>query len=239
MNIRRDAKTQAALEPIKRLYMLGVKGDADAVQEAGRRLEALRSADPDLPLAKAYHGGVKILTARDRKKPMEKLRLSREGLKLLDEAVAAAPNDTDVRIIRGRCAYQLPEKYFARAATAIEDYNFILKEYRRGALQIKREEIETMQFELGDAYRRIGKFSEAAAVWKKLLESTADPVLRERIAGQLPDVQGKPNLAEPPQNTSAALLLVSAAVRKSESLVAEWMRRSMKEQQKKRRKKKK
>ncbi|MBA9028644.1 hypothetical protein [Peribacillus huizhouensis] len=40
----------------------------------------------------------------------------------LDKAVAAAPHDSRFQYLRGSSAYRLPEKYFQRTWTVIEDY---------------------------------------------------------------------------------------------------------------------
>src|SRR5690606_3279331 len=118
-----DQEFTVSLDHVAQLYKQGVAGSTTAVQEAHRLLERLRREHRGHPLMDAYHGAVMILIARDRTKPLEKLRWSKAGLKLLDSAASAAPGDAMIRLLRGKAAYKLPEKHFHRTRTAIEDYN--------------------------------------------------------------------------------------------------------------------
>jgi hypothetical protein len=114
------------LEQVIPLHKDAMKGNKKAVQDMHQLLKRVRSDYPGHPLADAYHGITMLLFARDKTTPLDKLRWSKAGLKLLDGAVSAAPQDGRIRLLRGRTVYRLPEKYFHRAHTVIEDYTFLI-----------------------------------------------------------------------------------------------------------------
>ncbi|MFC5529813.1 tetratricopeptide repeat protein [Cohnella yongneupensis] len=201
------------LDKIKSLYIEGAKGSATAVQEANQLSERLRLDYPDNPHVKAYHGSIMILIARDKKNPLEKLRWSKNGLKLLDKAVAAAPNDSQVRYLRGRSAFKLPEKHFQRTKTAIEDYSFLIDQelHQEGRLGAMGIDYSKLTYELGEAYSRIGRNEDAAKVWTKLEQQTEDLELRQLLREQLQSLEGKPAVEQIQANTGFVSILIGIA----------------------------
>jgi tetratricopeptide (TPR) repeat protein len=182
------------LDKIKSLYKEGAKGNVTTVQEANQLLEQLRLDYPDHPLAEAYHGSIMLLIARDKTNPLERLKWAKNGLNLLDKAVAAAPHDSRIRYLRGRSAYRLPEKYFQRTRTVIEDYSFLsdqelVEESHLGTMGI---DYSKLTYELGEAYCRIGLNEDAARCWTKLEQQTQDPEFRQLIKQKLQSLEGKP-----------------------------------------------
>ena len=163
------------------LHDLGVKGDQEAVQKARRMFEEIWSENPDHHLAEAYLGSATALLGRDHPNLDEKFRLAVEGLKLLDSAVSKDENNVEIRILRGHVCFNLPEMYFHRLATAVEDFEFLISGYRRNKRVFSKEfYLETM-FNLGSAYKQLGRSEEAEAVWKKLLFQTRDPKYLNRL----------------------------------------------------------
>jgi len=163
------------------LHDLGVKGDQEAVQKARRMFEEIWSENPDHHLAEAYLGSATALLGRDHPNLDEKFRLAVEGLKLLDSAVSKDENNVEIRILRGHVCFNLPEMYFHRLATAVEDFEFLISGYRRNKRVFSKEfYLETM-FNLGSAYKQLGRSEEAEAVWKKLLFRTRDPKYLNRL----------------------------------------------------------
>jgi hypothetical protein len=143
------------------LYEQSIAGNKQAAREANVLLESLRSKYPGRPLADAYHGGIMIFMARDKRSDLQKLRYARKGLKLLDGAVAAAPQDLAIRLIRGKAAYNLPQKQFRRTATAIEDYELLLRHEAELSKFMSPEGVIQLKNELGEAYRNVDRDQEA------------------------------------------------------------------------------
>lgn len=225
------------LDQAIQLQKEGVEGNVTAVQEANRLLEQLRLDHPGHPLTDAYHGSVMILIARDKSKPLEKLRWSKRGLKLLDGAVAAAPNDDMIRILRGKAAYNLPEKYFHRTQTAIDDYVFLIDREMRQAGTLEEEEYLQLIYELGEAYYRIGRNKDAANSWRRLEEQTEDPKYQQLAKQKLESVKGKPSYEnkQTTANYGLSTLIGNAASATGNSLL-KWAKHEEKKNKKKKKK---
>lgn len=228
------------LNQIIRLHTEGVAGSAASVQEANQLLEQLRRDFPGNPLADAYHGSIMILIARDKTKSFDKLKWCKNGLRLLDSAVAAAPQDTMVRLLRGKAAFQLPEKYFKRTPTAIEDYTFLIDhELREGGI-LRTEEYSQLIYELGEAYYNIGRNREASMCWKQLQTREITPEMEQRVNQKLKLVEGKPAFEKKHSNSTQAILIGIGARAVGDALhkMAKEPKKSKKEREKVARRKK-
>lgn len=107
------------------LYYLGVAADeTDALKEAEAIFEKLHAADPDDPMAQAYLGSLLLKKTKRVWAPWKKGELSRQGIKLLDGAVASAPDDPHVRFVRAATTFHLPEG-FERAAQSAADFAWL------------------------------------------------------------------------------------------------------------------
>jgi tetratricopeptide (TPR) repeat protein len=202
-----SASFNERLDPAIQLYREGMAGNVTAVQEANLLLERLRFDYPAHPLADAYHGSTMILIARDKTKPMDKLRWSSNGLKLLDKAVAAAPQDSLIRLLRGKAAYKLPEKYLHRTQTALEDYTFLIDQEISQEGIIDTEEYSQLIYELGEAYYRIGRNQDAALCWRRLENQTQDPALQQLLRQNLQSLEGKPPIEDINTDSLSSMLI--------------------------------
>lgn len=111
---------RAAFESAVALHDAGRDGDAGAVDEAVEAFERLVEADPDNALARAYLGSSYALTAREASEVADRIRYVNRGLRHLDAAVEAEPDDFVIRLIRANVSAGLPEM-FGRRERAIED----------------------------------------------------------------------------------------------------------------------
>lgn len=195
------------------LYQQCIDGNKQAVAEADELLESLRDEYPGRPLADAYHGGIMILKAREKRNPLLKLRGARKGLKLLDHAVSKAPHDLTIRLLRGKVAFKLPEEHFRRTATAIEDYNILLQHEDDLKKRVSPEGVPQLIDELGDAYFRIGRNLEAANCWSRLEQQTEYPAYQQLARTKLKSVEGKPPVEEVKRTkgVSASSILIGLA----------------------------
>jgi len=126
----RVAATQPAfktqLTQAKDLFYRAVAGDADVLAPARQILESLGGGDsPDMQVV-VYTGAVSLLQARQASLPWEKVGLARAGLDMEDRAVAGAPDDLEVRFLRGVTNYELPE-FIGRHATGVSDLATVAK----------------------------------------------------------------------------------------------------------------
>ncbi len=204
-------------EQVSSLHKDAVEGNEKAVQDMHQLLERVRSDNSDIPLLDAYHGSTMILIARDKTNPLEKLRWSKSGLKLLDEAVSAAPQNIMIRLLRGKAAYQLPEKYFQRSRTAIEDYTFLIEQQIHGEGFLETKRYWQLIYELGEVYYRIGRNEDARKCWHTLKNKTQAPDLLHLIHLKLKSLEGKPAVEYIPNAESPISNLIRRAVSAFES----------------------
>ncbi len=195
------------------LYQHCIAGDKQALAEADDSLERLREEYPGRPLADAYHGSIMIFKAREIRNLLLKLRYARKGLKLLDGAVAAAPQDLTIRLLRGKAAYHLPERPFRRTTTAIEDYNMLLQHEDELKIRVSPEGVPQLIDELGDAYFRIGRKPDAVNCWSRLEQQTEFPAYQQLARSKLKSAEGKPSVEEDKgtKGVSAGSILIGLA----------------------------
>ncbi|RIE03219.1 hypothetical protein D3H35_20170 [Cohnella faecalis] len=154
-----------------------------------------------------------ILIAREKTNPLERLKWAKNGLKLLDKAVAAAPNDSRIRYLRGKSSYRLPEKHFQRTRTVIEDYSFLINQelLQEGHLGAMGVDYSKLTYDLGEAYHRIGRNEDTVRCWTKLEQQTEDPELRQLLRQKLQSLEGKPAIEHIQGNESLKSILLEKA----------------------------
>lgn len=69
------------------IFLQGVDGDERAVRDATNRFRTLSVRHPDDPVFLAYLGASRALQARDASNDIDKMRLTKEGLKKIDRAL--------------------------------------------------------------------------------------------------------------------------------------------------------
>ncbi|MGP4039122.1 hypothetical protein ACTWP4_04315 [Gracilibacillus sp. D59] len=208
---------QLLQEQVISLHKEAVEGNAKAVKDLHQLLERVRSDHSDIPLLDAYHGSTMILIARDKTNPLDKLRWSKSGLKLLDGAVSSAPQNIMVRLLRGKAAYKLPEKHFHRARTAIEDYTFLIKRQIHGEGFLNTKRYWQLIYELGEVYHRIGRNQDASICWLKLKNEAQDPSFLHLLQLKLKLLEGKPSVEYIPDAESPISNLIRRAANATES----------------------
>jgi hypothetical protein len=165
-----------------RLHQDGIAGDQQAVREALAILEQLRIAHPDHTRINAYYGSALCLTGRDIEDPVERSANTIKGLKLLDQALATEPDNCEIRIIRGNICVNLPEMYFHRNATAVEDFNYLISGCESCPDTIPAELYLQFLYNLSSAYANLGQTTASAAVRQKLLDKAMDPHYQQLLA---------------------------------------------------------
>lgn len=218
-----------------KLHNLGVDGDKEAVIKVYKLFEKMYEEDPDNHLVAAYYGSVTTLLGRDAIDPAEKFQKALKGNKILDRAVASDPNNHEIRILRGYVSYRLPEMYFHRTATAVEDFNYLVSSYEQDNSVFSREFYWQLLFDLGAAYKTLGQKQEAESTWTKLLSSTTDPKYKElvkqegmEITGSLSDVSDAESPSEPQEVMEKKKEVPQEESPEEKSLYEEFLREGMK-----------
>ncbi|PMC39189.1 hypothetical protein CJ195_04425 [Bacillus sp. UMB0899] len=156
-------------EAIK-FHQQAIDGNKQAAKKAYEILKKVKLKAVNHALVEAYFGSSSALIARDHHDLMEKMNLAKRGLKALDNAVKAEPNNTEIRILRGNVAFRLPEQYFKRTKTAIEDFQFLTKGFKEKKNKISKEQYSEFLLKLGSAYKAIGDSENAENTWEELLK---------------------------------------------------------------------
>jgi hypothetical protein len=92
-----------------------VSNDEAADSQAHAALAAFAREYPDDAVGKAYRGSLELLDAAHSWRIWNLHRQSAEGLRLLDEAVAQAPDEPEARFIRAATDWHLPGFYHRKA----------------------------------------------------------------------------------------------------------------------------
>ncbi|WP_139489875.1 tetratricopeptide repeat protein [Brevibacillus dissolubilis] len=171
---RGSGSAQRFYEEAVKIHQQAVDGDRDAVQKALGMFEQLHRKSPNNNLIKAYLGSSIAMLGRDESNPIERFQKAIKGLKLLDEAVAGSPDDVTIRMMRGHVSYYLPENYFHRTNTAIEDFSYLASLYETDGSAFSREAYWKLLYDLGHSYKRINRGQDAENTWEKLLAVAGD-----------------------------------------------------------------
>lgn len=158
-----------------KLHKQGIEGDKDAVREAHKILEQLREKNPENALVEAYYGSATSLLGRDAVNPMERFNKAIRGLKILDSVVAREPENTEIRTLRAYVCYRLPENFFHRTGTAVEDLSWLAGHYDSNPGAFSQDFYCQILFDLGASYKRLGQDQKAGSTWQKLLSLTQNP----------------------------------------------------------------
>ena len=178
------AATPAEQNEIMELYRRGLAGDAMAVEECIARLEAVLKTQPANQLARVYLGSALTLRSRDLGFGPKKLQTLKQGVAVMDEAVAAAPNEMKVRLARALTTSALPS-IFGHGASARADFLLLGKSAETSASKLEAGDLQVIYYQAGVAEKSAGNREQAKAFWQKALQHDADPVLTQKVRAAL------------------------------------------------------
>lgn len=168
------------------LHQEGVAGDEDAVIEAQEIFEEILAENPDDARAQVFLGNLYVLRARDAifYKKMDWLK---KGVATIDDAVAAAPEDPDVRSVRAINSYQLP-RIFGRRDVAEEDFGVLLDWAREDPERYSDSLLRFVYFHAGLFEDKVGDEEEAKTLFELALSVPSDSVSDEAIREAIDDL---------------------------------------------------
>lgn len=119
----------AEVKPDHELYYqwhnICLKGDSKEIDTQIKRYEARIKTNNNDQLARVYLGSACALRAKSSFWITTKLKYLRRGQSLMDEAVAKAPQEPRVRMIRAIGSYKVPKR-FGRRKIAVADFEKLL-----------------------------------------------------------------------------------------------------------------
>lgn len=113
----------------RKLYYEAVEGNRAAAERATELFDRLRSAHPDEPRFLVYRGSLLLLESARALAPWRKGKLAKEGLLMMDRAVATAPDDLEVRFVRAASTMRLPG-FFKRGDESERDIAYLASRVR-------------------------------------------------------------------------------------------------------------
>jgi hypothetical protein len=171
-------------EMVHRLYQRGLAGDKHAVDECIAKLEDRLKDEPGNQLARVYLGSAYTLRSRDLGFGPAKLTTLRHGLALMDEAVAATPNDAHVRLLRALTTQALPS-FFGRRKSAQGDFEALVAMLSKEPNILSTADQQRVYYHAGVAAQQSGNAARTRELWKNASRHPVDPVLTEKVNAAL------------------------------------------------------
>jgi tetratricopeptide (TPR) repeat protein len=149
------------------LFYAAVDGNNAALEESQRLLDELGGENSINAEVVAYSGALDLLSASRSPLIWEKVSLARRGLELQDRAVAMAPQNLEVRFLRGVTNYQIPF-FLGRHQLALDDLAAVAQVAEAAADdgQLDRRAAATALFYHANELARLGQTPDAIAQWQ-------------------------------------------------------------------------
>jgi hypothetical protein len=107
-------------------YYRGIDGDDRAYESAQQLFSELYGKYPCVPLIQVYYGSLRLFEAGRTWALWKKNDLSGQGIRLMDGAVAAQPDNLEIRFVRAATTYHLPT-FFHRRRQTKSDFAFLAR----------------------------------------------------------------------------------------------------------------
>ncbi|MCW2276753.1 hypothetical protein [Heliophilum fasciatum] len=176
------AKTPNTKQAIE-WHGLALRGDRAALQAA---LAFFQQRHKRSPLLTAYYADCLSLASRHGTDYNSMFKDGHQAIALFDQAVNAAPDNVEIRLLRARQSLRLPEGFFRRTATAIGDLEYLIARYEENPQLFSQEQYWQLLYDLGNAYRILEMDEECQSTWAKLLELNPPASYAEQIERQRP-----------------------------------------------------
>jgi hypothetical protein len=175
------------IKQVRTRHEKAVNNDAKETKALTTDLEKWTKEQPDNHLLQAYLGSVYTLDSRDAWPGPGKLAYLKNGGKLMDAAVAAAPNNPAVRFIRAIDYYELPF-FFGKGKTARDDFQILLKQIDGEVKTPYVLSIETQQaiyYYAGLSFKQLSQMPQARDAWQRGLKLAPTSELGKKIGEEL------------------------------------------------------
>ena len=175
-----SAVTTDAQQEIARFYKQALAGDKTAVELCIARLESALQQEPGNQLARVYLGSAYTLRSRDLSFGPKKLEALKHGLTLMDAAVAAAPDDPHVRLVRAHTTDSLPF-FVGRKRSTLDDFELLLAAARKHPDEFKAPDLQNIYLDAGNVRQARGEKARAVELWQEGLRQTDNTAVAEKL----------------------------------------------------------
>ncbi|MDX6767397.1 MAG: hypothetical protein SFU85_11470 [Candidatus Methylacidiphilales bacterium] len=179
-----DAFHEPQIQEIQALHQKSEGGDKKATRDLVEMLETLHQQQPDNRLIQAYLGSAYTLASRDAFPGPGKLDYLRNGLKTMDAAVDADPQNIPVRFIRAVNNFNLPV-FINRRDNARADFEVLLAQIKERPDELEATTREAICFFAGLSFKQLGRKQDARATWQSGLDLGLNSDITLRISEEI------------------------------------------------------
>ena len=186
-SLRPDPFSDPLIQQVEERHRKAVAGDAQETKKLTADLEKWTKEQPDNHLLQAYLGSTYTLDSRDAWPGPGKLTYLRNGGKLMDAAVAAAPDNPAVRFVRAIDYYELPF-FFGKGKTARDDFQILLKQIDgevKTAYVLNLETQQAIYYYAGLSFKQLSQDPQAKDAWLRGYKLAPTSALGQKIGNEL------------------------------------------------------
>lgn len=166
------------------LYRRGLSGDKAAVTDCIEKLESELKVNPGNQLARVYLGSAYTLHSRDLGFGPKKLQTLNHGVAVMDEAVAAAPDDVKVRLARALTTQALPF-FTGGAASSRRDFEQLAEVAERAPQKFEDGDLQIVFYNAALAAKAKGNRDRATELLRLASAHPSDAALAKKIEAAL------------------------------------------------------
>lgn len=157
------------------LYYRGSSGDSAAYQQADKLFGDLYAQSGLDPRVQVYYGSLRLLEASRIWALWKKYALSKNGIQLMDTAVAAAPHDLEIRFVRAITTSHLPG-FFHRQQQSRDDFAYMAARVEPALVRRKLDPrlAAASLFQYGISLQQQGNQVAAEAEWRRAIRLAPD-----------------------------------------------------------------
>jgi tetratricopeptide (TPR) repeat protein len=179
------------LREARRLYYEGLE-DRSASEQAQELFESMYQEDPEESLVTAYLGSCILLESARTWAVWKKGKLAREGIEMMDRAVASAPGSVEIRFLRGASTRRVPA-FFGLGERPEQDLAWAAERAETAWAEGRLEAgLAAAAFFYHGEYREsAGDVSAAREAWRKAARLAPDSRAGRSAAEQLDRTGGR------------------------------------------------
>jgi hypothetical protein len=181
-----DPFSDPLIQQVEARHEKAVNGDTRETKALTIDLEKWTREQPTNYLLEAYLGSVYTLDSRDAWPGPDKLTYLRNGGKLLDAAVAAAPDNPAVRFVRAIDYFELPW-FFGKGETARDDFQILVKQVdgeTKSPYTLNTETQQAIYYYAGLSFKHLSQLPQAKDAWERGIKLDPNSALAVKIKAE-------------------------------------------------------
>jgi len=146
------------------------RNNSGLIEKGDKALSRLLVLEPRNAAAMVYLGSLKTQLANaSQDNPTAALEYLQEGFTLMDKAVLAAPENAEIRFLRGFNSTQIPDM-FGRLAVALEDFQALDGLIAKNASCLPKDQQGMAYFYMGETLLKTGERAAAEKAFRRVVE---------------------------------------------------------------------